>query len=58
MDKKTQEFFELVKEMRDTQKQYFKTRDSNFLNKSKELEKAVDKALDEYEESKYGERLF
>lgn len=58
MDKKAQEFFKLVKEMRDTQKQYFKTRDSNFLNKAKELEKAVDKALDEYEESKYGERLF
>ena len=58
MDKRAEEFFELVKEMRDTQKQYFKTRDSNFLNKSKELEKAVDKALDEYEESKYGERLF
>ena len=58
MDKRAEEFFELVKEMRDTQKQYFKTRDSNLLNKAKELEKSVDKALDEYEESKYGESLF
>lgn len=58
MDKTAQDFFDLVKDMRDTQKKYFRTKDSNFLNRAKELEKAVDKALDEYEESKYGERLF
>ncbi len=51
-------FVVLVKDMRDTQKLYFKTRDANILNKSKELEKAVDKMLDKFEEEKYGGKLF
>lgn len=41
-----EEFAKLVKEMRDNQKMYFKTRDSRVLSESKRLEKEVDKALD------------
>ena len=40
MDKR--EFFEKVSEMRDAQKEYFKTRSSASLNKSKNLEKEID----------------
>lgn len=36
------EFFGLVKEMRLQQKEYFKTRSSDVLKKSKALEKRVD----------------
>lgn len=36
------EFFGLVKEMRLKQKEYFKTRSSDVLKKSKALEKRVD----------------
>lgn len=36
------EFIELVREMRNAQKEYFKTRDKNVLLKSKELERKVD----------------
>lgn len=36
------EFFGLVKEMRLQQKEYFKTRSSDVLRKSKALEKRVD----------------
>ena len=36
------DFEKLVKEMRDTQKKYFKTRDYLVLAKSKQLEKQVD----------------
>lgn len=39
------EFFELVREMRNAQKEYFKTRDKNVLLKSKELERKVDAYL-------------
>lgn len=35
-------FEELVKQMRDTQKEYFRTRDKDTLKKSKALEKKVD----------------
>ena len=38
--------YESVKEMRDAQKMYFKTRDSKVLSESKRLEKEVDKAVD------------
>lgn len=41
-----EEFAKLVKEMRDAQKTYFKTRDSKVLSESKRLEKEVDKAVD------------
>lgn len=39
------EFIELVREMRNAQKEYFKTRDKNVLLKSKELERKVDSFL-------------
>ncbi len=39
------EFELLVKEMRDTQKEYFRTRDKETLKKSKGLEQKVDKEL-------------
>lgn len=41
-----EEFAKLVKEMRDAQKMYFKTRDSKVLSESKRLEKEVDNAVD------------
>ena len=39
------EFIELVREMRNAQKEYFKTRDKSVLLKSKELERKVDAFL-------------
>ena len=39
------EFIELVREMRNTQKEYFKTRDKNVLQRSKELERKVENSL-------------
>lgn len=39
------EFIELVREMRNAQKEYFKTRDRGVLLKSKELERKVDSFL-------------
>lgn len=36
---------ELVKQMRDAQKRYFKTRDLNALAESKQLEKQVDETI-------------
>lgn len=43
---KTRAFFLLVEEMRKTQKEYFRTRDKTALEKSKELERKVDKEID------------
>lgn len=55
------EFFGLVKEMRLQQKEYFKTRSSDVLRKSKALEKRVDDEIERVEkvmnEKKQG-RLF
>lgn len=42
---KTKEFIELVKMMRDAQKEYFKTRDRDVLVKSKALEARVDEIV-------------
>lgn len=42
------EIVKLAKEMRDAQKSYFKTRSSGDLDKSKRLERQLDKAIDEY----------
>lgn len=39
------EFIELVREMRKTQREYFRTRDKNVLSRSKELERKVDAYL-------------
>lgn len=41
----TGEFAYLVKKMRDAQKEYFKTRSSDSLHHSKDLEKQVDEVL-------------
>ena len=54
----TDEFYKLVEEMRNVQKEYFRTRDANILNESKRLEKAVDNAIKEHEEDKFGMKLF
>ena len=37
-----EQFIDLVAEMRQAQKEYFKTRDRNILSKSKQLEAQVD----------------
>lgn len=39
------EFVKTVREMRNAQKEYFKTRDKEVLAKSKELERKVDRML-------------
>ena len=52
------DFMELVKEMRSAQKEYFRTRDANVLNRSKDLEKKVDRAIDNAEEEEKGGTLF
>lgn len=39
------EFIELVREMRAAQKEYFRTRSKDVLNRSKELERKVDAEL-------------
>lgn len=39
------EFFNLVREMRETQKGYFLTRSKDLLEKSKELEREVDREI-------------
>jgi hypothetical protein len=42
------EIIKLAKETRDQQKRYFLTRAKSELDKSKQLEKRLDKAIDEY----------
>ncbi len=39
-------FFDKVKEMRNAQKQYFRTRSNQWLMQAKELEKEVDRLID------------
>lgn len=39
------DFFNLVREMRKTQRSYFLTRSKDLLNKSKELEREVDREI-------------
>lgn len=48
---KLEEFVKQVKKLRDQQKKYFKTRGSDDLIKSKELELKLDKTIVEYEKS-------
>ena len=43
------DFIKLVKEMRETQKLYFKTRNAEVLVESKRLEREVDKKIEEAE---------
>jgi len=52
------DFEQLVQEMRETQKEYFRTRDANVLNKARDLESKVDKALKDIEEKEMGGSLF
>jgi len=42
-------FLKMVKEMRDLQKEYFQTCDTEVLKKAKQAERAVDKYIAEYE---------
>lgn len=44
----TAEFYQMVRSMRDTQIQYFNTRDKRLLIRAKLLEGNVDQMLDEY----------
>lgn len=46
-----EEFMELVKEMRECQKMYFKTRSSEHLQKSRILEGQVDKQINLHNET-------
>lgn len=39
------EFMQLVRDMRNAQKEYFRTRSKDLLNRSKELERMVDAEL-------------
>ena len=55
---KEDEFYKLVEDMRKAQKNYFRTKNANYLEEAKNLERSVDKAIKEHEESKYGETLF
>ena len=48
MEVKT-EFVEYVRKMRDTQKKYYKTKDYMILRLSMQLERVVDKMLEEIE---------
>lgn len=53
-----EDFYLLVNQMREKQKEFFKTRNANVLVESKELEKQVDKELQEYFDLKFGNKLF
>ena len=48
MMKDLKKFVELVKKMRDAQKSYFGRKSPEKLKHSKELEKQVDKAIDDF----------
>ena len=52
------EFYDLVNEMRTAQKMYFKTRDANYLDEARKLERTVDKAIADHEDAKHGPSLF
>lgn len=39
------EFFDLVREMREAQRSYFRTRSKDLLEKSKQLEREVDREI-------------
>lgn len=52
------EFVDLVKEMRDTQPKYFRTRDANVLNRARDLERKVDDRIKEMQDAKQGNLLF
>lgn len=47
-----EQFIDLVKRMRQAQKDYFRTRNRTIMQHSMGLERAVDKCIIEYEENK------
>lgn len=49
-------FVKLVAEMRNKQKEYFKTRSFQSLNEAKQLEKDVDKAIKDFSKPKEEEQ--
>lgn len=49
-EKQVQEFIQMVKQMREAQTDYFKTRNRNSLQRSIMLEKIVDKMIKEHED--------
>ena len=51
-------FLLLVKELRETQKTYFRVRSPFLLEKAKKLEKQVDKAIEHLEKCEQKEILF
>ncbi len=51
-------FFDLVSEMRKAQKEYFKTRSSESLTRSKDLERQVDKEIQRANEILQNPKLF
>ena len=50
------QFFDLVAQMRQAQKNYFKTRDTVLLQQSKLLEKQVDAEIDRVNQRVYGQQ--
>jgi len=58
MEKELWTFLEKTQEMRNKQKEYFRTKDANVLNESKKLEREVDKMADELQSRRRGEMLF
>lgn len=58
MEKDLWKFLEKTQEMRDKQKEYFRTHDANVLNESKRLEREVDRMADELQSRRKGEMLF
>lgn len=51
-------FFDLVSEMRKAQKEYFKTRSSESLTRSKDLERQVDKEIQRANEILQNPKIF
>lgn len=58
MEKDLWKFLEKTQEMRDKQKEYFRTHDANVLQESKRLEREVDRMADELQSRRKGEMLF
>lgn len=51
-------FYDLVKEMRENQRNYFQTRQNRFLSKAKQLERQVDAEITRVERVLSGEKSF
>ncbi len=55
---KFDEFVELVSKLRSAQKNFFKTRQANYLADAKQLEKKVDKAIMEFKNPDTQSKMF